>query len=90
MEEARDERLKQSGVKYRDLNQTIKTFDDDDDIPAAPGVICDSVALVVDDDEATESDSHHQPSQEAQEPGPSRSVVDEFVIFESSCWPATG
>ena len=70
----------------------MKDEDNDDDNPPAPGVTFDSVALVVGEDEATESDSHHQPEQEAaaQEPGPSRSVVEEFIIFESSCWPATG
>ena len=58
--------------------------DDDDDTPPTPGV-----ALVVDDDEATDSDSHHQPEQElaAQEPGPSRCALEEFIIFES-CEPA--
>ena len=61
--------------------------EDDDIIPPTPWLILgDSVTLMV-DDEATESDSH-QPEQEvALEPGPSRSVVEEFVIFES-CGPA--
>ena len=59
--------------------------DADDDIPPAPGVIVDSVALV-DDDEATESDN--QP-EEVREPGLSRSAVEEFIIFES-CGPAMG
>ena len=61
---------------------------EDDDIPPAPGVIFDSVAVV--NDEATESDNHHQPEPEvAQEQGVSRSAVEEFIIFES-CGPGTG
>ena len=63
--------------------------EDDGDIPPAPGVIFDSVALV-DDDEATESDSHQPEHEAAQEPGLSGSAVEEFIIFEHSCWPATG
>ena len=59
----------------------------DDDIPPAP--VFDSIALV-DDDEATESDSHQPEHEAAQEPGLSRSAVEEFIIFEYSCWPATG
>ena len=59
----------------------------DDDIPPAHGLIFDSAALV--DDKATES-VNHQPKQEAgQDQGPSRSAVEEFIIFES-CEPATG
>ena len=57
--------------------------DEDDGIASAPGLVFDSVALVI--DEATES-GNHQPEQVQEQPGPSRSAVEEFIIFES-CVP---
>ena len=75
----------QGPKRPRNAEEARDDENDDDDIPPAPGVIFDSVASVVGEDEATESDSHHQPSQEAaaQGLGPSRSAVEEFIIFES-------
>ena len=71
----------------RPRNAEAARNEDDDIIPPTPWLILGDSVTLVDDDEATESDSH-QPEQEvAQEPGPSRSVVEEFVIFES-CGPA--
>ena len=56
----------------------------DDGIAPVPGLVFDSAALV--DDEATESDN--QPEQ-VRGQDLSRSVVEEFIIFES-CGPAMG
>ena len=55
--------------------------DEDDDIPPAPGFISASVGLV--DDESTESVNDQPEGEAAQEPGPSRCVVEDFIIFES-------
>ena len=61
----------------------MRDEDDDIDIPPAPGFIFASVGLV--DDESTESVNHQPEREAAQEPGPSRCVVEEFIIFESCC-----
>ena len=63
--------------------QLEEARDEDDGIASAPGLVFDSVALVV--DEATEA-GNHQPEQVQEQPGPSRSAVEEFIIFES-CVP---
>ena len=71
----------------RPQNAAESRAEDDGIIPPTPWLILGDRVTLVDDDEATESDSH-QPEQEvALEPGPSRSVVEEFIIFES-CGPA--